>query len=222
MVKSRKQINADYEVKRKKFKTQRKTRTEVPHCSKKPSAIRKRRSRMKLANPYSAALDRDGFQVYRELWTETDNKNVCNYLRKVCKGYKGSKDYQLRYDANKLSLPIEIFHRAVKRTAIEVTNSLGLQGKITEQNIVCIVTHQGSKKQSDHVDTNDTGAFSVLHIMSDRTIWIGSEQYGLKARDVLVMKSRLCHAGAAHTKFRPTMMLHVPVGYTTNFTYVCK
>ena len=110
----------------------------------------------------------------------------------------------------------------MKQKAIEVTNSLGLPGTITEPNIACIVTHQGSERQSDHVDTKDIGAFSVLHMMTDRTIWIGSKQYGLKARDVLVMKGGLCHAGAEHTKHHPSMMLHVPVGYGDKYTFPCK
>ena len=59
-------------------------------------------------------------------------------------------------------------------------------------------------------------------MMTDRTIWVGSKQHGLKALDVLVMKGGTCHAGAQHTKYRPTMMLHVPVGYDTEITYVCK
>jgi hypothetical protein len=220
MAKSRKQLNADYNVKKKKFESPRKTRTEVPCQSKTASAIRKRRSRMKLADPYSATLDSDGFQVFRKKWRCV--KNICKYLRKVRNEYKGSKDHKLRRDPDKLSLPIDIFHDSVKNTAIKVTKSLGLKGNITEKNIVCIVTYQDAKQQQPHVDTHDTRAFSVLHMMTDRTIWVGSKQYGLKARDVLVMKGGLCHAGAEHTMERPTMMLHVPVGYDTKFTFVCK
>ena len=160
--------------------------------------------------------------MFRKRWSDTQNKNVCKYLRKVCDDNKQSKEYTLRRDPQKLSVPIDMFHRAVKKTAMEVTKSLGLQGKITEPNIVCIVTYEGAKQQSDHVDTEDTGAFSVLHLMTDRTIWVGSKQYGLKARDVLVMKGGLCHAGAEHTKSRPTMMLHVPVGFDPKFTHICK
>ena len=222
MTKSRKQINKDHQIKKKKFTSQRKTRADVPRQSKTASAIRKRRSRVELADPYLATLARDGFQVFREWWNSSKNKNVCKYLRNVCAENKESKEYTLRGDANKLSFPIHIFHNVVKETAIEVTSSLGLQGKITEQNIACIVTHQGAKKQSDHVDTEDTRAFSVLHMMTDRTIWVGSKQYGLKDLDVLVMKGGICLAGAQHTKYRPTMMLHVPVGYDKEITYVCR
>ena len=103
-----------------------------------------------------------------------------------------------------------------------MTNSLKLPGKITEPNIACIVTHKGSTKQSDHVDTHDTGAYSVLHMMTNRTIWVGSTQFVVKARDVLVMKGGVCHAGSAHTKDRPSMMLHVPVGYNETFTHICN
>ena len=121
-----------------------------------------------------------------------------------------------------MSFPIDMFYESVKKTAIEVTNSLELPGKITEPNIVCIVTHRGSEKQLDHVDTHNTGAYSVLHMMTSRTIWVGSKQYAVKARDVLVMKGGVCHAGAAHTKDHPTMMLHVPVGYKDILTSICN
>ena len=84
MAKSRKQVNKDHQIKKKKFTSQRKTRADVPCQSKTASAIRKRRSRVKLADPYLATLARDGFQVFRERWNSSKNKNICKYLRKVC------------------------------------------------------------------------------------------------------------------------------------------
>ena len=222
MTKARTQVNADAYIKAKMFKSQRKTRAKGPRQSEKDAAIRKRRSRLNLANPYSATLARDGFQVYRDQWTTQSSSNICKYLREVSREHIGSKYHELRRDPHKLSFHVDLFHKAVKQKAIEVTNSLGLSGTIAEQNIVCVVTHQGAKKQSDHVDTNDIGAFSVLHMMTGRTIWIGNKQYEVKARDVLVMKGGLCHAGAEHTKERPSMMLHVPVGCDDIYTFPCK
>ena len=219
---SRKESNAKHYAKTKKFKSQRITRADKPRLSQTSSAVRKRRSRMVVKEPYSATLEHDGFRVYRQRWTKSENTGICHYLRQVCKEKKGSKDHHLRRDPHKLSFHIDLFHQAVKKKAIEVTNSLELPGKITEPNIACIVTHRGSTKQNDHVDTRDTGAYSVLHMMTNRTIWVGSTQYVVKARDVLVMKGGVCHAGAAHTKDHPTMMLHVPVGYKDILTSICK
>ena len=137
---------------------------------------------------------------------------------------KASADqYKLRQDCpRRLAFPISLFKPNVLEKVINETESLLLPGCIVRENIVCIVAHNGAKRQSDHVDTRVTQAYSVLHIMSQRYIHIGSELVKLRAGDVLVMQGGTCHAGAEHTMDKPTMLIHVPIGYVETTTKPCR
>ena len=221
MVKTRKQINADHYAKRKAFVGRRKTRNNTS-LSQTPQAIAKRRCRQTIHDPSFATLASHGFQVFPKAWTLSDNKNVCNYVRKYIKEAKPMTGLELRSDPHRLAYPITYFHERAKNTAIKVTKELGLEGEIVEKNIVCIVVSNGSVKQADHADTYEEGGLSVLHILTNRTLWIGDSLYRLNARDVLVLQSGKCHAGAKYTKSKPSMLIHVPIGYDTKFTYTCK
>ena len=223
MTKSRKEINADYRAKKKKFRARRETRSTVSKLSMKPAAVRKRNSRHLWDNPYTATLARDGFQVHQNVWTDSRAKSVNKCLRKVCDKFKGTGEYKLRLDPNKLAIPIKLFSSSVKNAAIEFTKSIGLSSTaIVEKNIVCIVTYCGAKKQAHHVDSFKRNAMSVLHIMSRRTIWVEGVEYKLRTGDVVVIGSGVCHAGSAHPHTTPSLMLHVPIGYDEVHTYACN
>ena len=215
-----------YRAKKKKYSAQRMTRSVAPKPSTKDPAVRQRRCRTNSREVGDATLEKDGWQVFRKQWQPKEAKSVASSMRRICNRYKGSRDHRLRFDKRRLAIPVAEFPPRVGKAAIEMTNSLfkaqELSGKIVKRNIVGIVSWTGSRRQDDHVDTQDRTAFSVLHIMSQRELCIGRTKITLDARDVVVMKGGVCHAGAEHTYKNSSMLIHVPVGYDEQFTAVCS
>ena len=219
--KSRQQINAAHYQKRKAPPAHR-TRALAGKTTLTKSAASMRRRRALSRQDLRATLKKDGWQVYRKKWADNQVKGVCKQLRGVCKGASAA-EFKLRADCEKrLAIPINKFEPTVLAKVITQTESLSLPGCIVCDAITCILARNGARRQSAHVDTRATAAYSVLHVMSQRYIHIGKKLIKLGAGDVLVMQGGTCHAGAAHTLVKPSMLIHVPIGFTETTTRPCQ
>ena len=221
MVKSREEINRDhYKARCLRLRRSARGSAVVPA---KPSAVRKRLQRA-CSTTTHATLEKDGWQVFAARWCSTKVKNLARQLRAVCKTAT-AEQYQLRAACDKrLSIPISKFRPSVLNKVMEETESLNLPGAAVRDNVVCILARTGAKRQSDHVDTRLATAYSVCHVITQRYIHVGvgGELCKLNAGDVLVLRGGTCHAGAEHTLLKPSMLIHVPVGYHDTTTLPCK
>ena len=165
-----------------------------------------------------ATLDIDGYQVFTGLWHPHDAQAAIEAIRNI-----GGESYGLRIsDPLRKATPEDDLPLAVVFAALHHTACLGLEGDVTQENIVCIPAFTGATRQSDHIDTANPDAFTVLHILNTRFLHVAGDYVRLEAGDVVVMRGGVCHAGAAHNLDTPSYLIHVPVGFNEGFTRPCR
>lgn len=205
--------------KKKKTFKKKKTRASVPPLSTNHPSVLRRGARA--LSKASGKLSVEGWQVYQRVWSKSECARLRFLFEPIIKEAKETpKKFALQLDPKRLAMPVDSLPEEVTKKAMEKTKGL-VQGDITQQNIVSIVALQGAIKQRPHVDTKNKKAFSVLHIISRRNLYIQGKSYKLNQGDVVVMKGNVCHAGAEHDYIQKSILLHVPVGFTNVHISAC-
>ena len=177
-------------------------------------------------------LSKHRWTIQRNKWSPKQVNTVRKFLAQVEKNID-AYPYSLRGDLNRLLIPEDMLSKTCVEYSVSMTKSLHLHSLKDDNSQLkigktrAIITRPGATKQSFHYDTNTKNAYSVLHIISKRFIYIrdfqGEHYVEMKAGDILIMHDNCCHAGAELEYKRNSYALFVPVGFEpSNSTFPCN